>query len=128
MSKKTTINSRVFEALTSAYSAIREKRDLTEKEENAIVDAINAMNRPMALDIGQALSYAIDGLRVSRIGWNGKNQWVMLCVPDGCYTMETGETFFRRPYLYMKTADEMLIPWVATQSDLLAEDWFVFEG
>ena len=31
------------------------------------------------------------------------------------------------PYLEMKTADETLVPWVAAQEDLLAEDWMLLE-
>ena len=31
------------------------------------------------------------------------------------------------PYLEMKTADNKLIPWLASQSDMLAEDWVVVE-
>jgi hypothetical protein len=29
-----------------------------------------------------------------------------------------------RPYLMLKTADDEFVPWVASQSDLLADDWF----
>ena len=31
------------------------------------------------------------------------------------------------PYLEMKTADNKLVPWLASQSDVLAEDWVVVE-
>lgn len=76
------------------------------------------------MDFGEALSMLKAGGRVARAGWNGKNMWIMLCVPDGSYTLDSdGKSYARRPYLYMKTADDALVPWVASQTDILAEDW-----
>lgn len=75
-------------------------------------------------DFGWALSLLKDGRRMARSGWNGKGMWIYLCVPDGDYTLEvTGKTYGRLPYIYMKTADDKLVPWLASQTDVLAEDW-----
>lgn len=64
--------------------------------------------------------------RVARSGWNGKGMWLMLCIPDGPYTLESdGKTYDRLPYIYMKTADDKLVPWLASQTDILAEDWIL---
>jgi hypothetical protein len=64
--------------------------------------------------------YAIDRLKmrgkVSRAGWNGKGMWLELQVPDAHSKMSL-------PYIYMKTADDKLVPWLASQTDVLAEDW-----
>lgn len=68
------------------------------------------------MDFGIALSVLRDGGRVTREGWNGKGMWLHLQVPDEHSKM-------RRPYIYMSPADGDLVPWVASQSDLLAEDW-----
>lgn len=68
------------------------------------------------MDFGQALVALRRRERVTRAGWNGKDMWVALQVPDEHSKM-------RRPYLYMKPVDGDLVPWVASQSDLLAEDW-----
>lgn len=73
---------------------------------------------------GKALEWLRDGFKVTRRGWNGKGQFVMLCVPEErYYTLSDGETYGRREYLYIKAADDTLVPWVASQTDLLAEDW-----
>lgn len=68
------------------------------------------------MDFGTALAQLKNGRRVSRVGWNGKNMFVEMQVPDEHSKM-------RRPYLYMSPVDGDLVPWVASQSDLLAEDW-----
>jgi uncharacterized protein DUF2829 len=70
------------------------------------------------MDFGMALAALKAGNKISREGWNGKEMWCRLQVPDENSKM-------RRPYIYMKPVDGDLVPWVASQSDLLAEDWFL---
>jgi hypothetical protein len=67
-------------------------------------------------DFGWALDELRFGEKVSRAGWNGKGMWLQLQVPDAHSKMTL-------PYIYMKTADNNLVPWLASQTDLLAEDW-----
>lgn len=67
---------------------------------------------------GWAIDRLRDGTKVARTGWNGKNMWLMLQVPDAHSKMSL-------PYIYMKTADNNLVPWLASQTDVLAEDWIV---
>ena len=66
--------------------------------------------------IGWAVKQMRDGGRVQRAGWNGKNMWLELQVPDKNSKMTL-------PYVYMKTADDHLVPWLCSQTDLLAIDW-----
>jgi hypothetical protein len=68
------------------------------------------------MDFGRALDALRAGHRVTRAGWNGAGMWVHMQVPDEHSKM-------RRPYLYMRPVGGDLVPWVASQSDLLAEDW-----
>lgn len=70
------------------------------------------------MDFGDALDGIKNQQRVSRSGWNGIGMWIALQVPDKNSKMS-------RAYIYKKTVDGQLVPWVASQSDLLAEDWFV---
>lgn len=67
-------------------------------------------------NFGIAVDRLKSGYLVTRSGWNGKGMWLALQVPDAHSKMS-------RPYIYMKTADGMLVPWVASQSDILADDW-----
>ena len=69
-------------------------------------------------------SYALlrlkKGEKLSRDGWNGKGQFIALQIPDKKSKMSL-------PYLYISTVDGKLVPWLASQTDLLANDWFVLE-
>jgi len=77
-------------------------------------------------DFGRALNAAKLGSRIFREGWNGKGMWVGLHKETGTYIREEcGTELEYRDYLVMKTADDKLIPWVASQTDLLAEDWLI---
>lgn len=61
------------------------------------------------------------GAKVARRGWNAKNQWVGAQYPDENSKMQC-------PYLYLKNAQDKLVPWVPSTGDLFAEDWVeVFE-
>ena len=70
------------------------------------------------MNIGFAVDRLRAGQRVTRSGWNGKNIWLELQRPDEHSKMTL-------PYVYMKTAQDDLVPWLCSQTDLLAEDWQV---
>ena len=63
-----------------------------------------------------ALTEIKRGKLLTRRGWNGKNQWVALQTPDENSKMTL-------PYLYINTVESNFVPWLASQTDLLAEDW-----
>jgi len=67
-------------------------------------------------DIGEAVQALRRGHRVTRTGWNGKGMWLELQVPDAHSKMTL-------PYVYMRTAQGDLVPWLCSQTDLLATDW-----
>lgn len=71
-------------------------------------------------DFGWALRHLRNGKRVARAGWNGKGMWLELQRPDLGSKMTL-------PYIYMKTACGNLVPWLASQTDMLSEDWEVAE-
>lgn len=68
------------------------------------------------LNFGQALELLKSGQRVARQGWNGKGMWLALQRPDVNSKMSL-------PYIYMSTVTGDLVPWLASQTDVLAEDW-----
>ena len=83
--------------------------------------------------IGWAVKQMQDGLRVCRAGWNGKGMFVFL-VPGSSFEVNrapllgiypSGTTINYRPHVDMKTVDGDIVPWVCSQSDLLATDWQV---
>jgi len=72
-------------------------------------------------NFGEALDALKDGDSVSRKGWNGPDQCLTLQVPDEHSKMTL-------PYIYIKTAQGDLVPWLASQTDLLAKDWLIAAG
>lgn len=89
-------------------------------------------------DFGTAITLLKAGHRVARKGWNGKGMWVSYTPgrdvePDqfwspanAAWAKAIGLSVKVRSYLTMKTADNEIVPWVASQSDVLAEDWMIF--
>jgi hypothetical protein len=67
-------------------------------------------------DFGEALKRLKGGKSVSREGWNGPNQRLTLYVPNDLSKMTL-------PYIYITTVQGDLVPWLASQTDMLAEDW-----
>jgi len=70
----------------------------------------------MIMDFGYALQALREGLKVSRSGWNGRGQWIELQVPDINSKMTL-------PYIYIKTVQGDFVPWLASQTDMLADDF-----
>ena len=68
------------------------------------------------MNFGEALALLKAGFKVSRKGWNGKGMWIQLCVP----CQEETSTLC---YITMKTAGNQHVPWLASQTDILSEDW-----
>lgn len=89
------------------------------------------MITPERMDFGVALKCLIAGFRITREGWNGKGMW-LYHVPANSYPAQTdaakahfGAMVPYRAYIAMKTVDNEVVPWLASQSDVLAEDWIV---
>lgn len=65
------------------------------------------------------------GRKVARAGWNGKGMWLRHVdarnYDVGSRTTQGADHLL--PWIGMKTADGGFVPWLASQSDLLAEDW-----
>jgi hypothetical protein len=71
-------------------------------------------------DFGWALAALRNGFAVARRGWNGKGQYLKLQRPDAHSKMTL-------PYIYIRTVQGDLVPWLASQTDMLAEDWEIVE-
>lgn len=81
------------------------------------VDGVG-MGRLEGLDFGEALVALRNDQRVSREGWNGRNQFLQLQRPDESSRMTV-------PYIYITTVQGNRVPWLASQTDLLARDWLL---
>lgn len=85
------------------------------------------------MEFETALSALKQGKRVARSGWNGKGMFLYLVNGStfkvnrppllGIYPEGTEIKYL--PHIDMKTADGSCVPWLASQTDLLAEDWVI---
>lgn len=70
------------------------------------------------MHFGHALEALKAGQSVARDGWNGKGQKLTLQVPDTNSKMSL-------PYIFITTVQGDRVPWLASQTDMLAHDWAV---
>lgn len=75
---------------------------------------------PTFMDFSQALAELKKGARVAREGWNGKGMYIEMQTPTDLSKM-------KKPYLYICCIDGEFVPWLASQTDLLTEDWHFVE-
>ena len=79
----------------------------------------------------QALSHIKEGRKVARYGWNGKGMFIFL-VPGSIFVVNRppllgiyseGTSVKYHAHIDMKTADNQVVPWLCSQTDMLADDW-----
>ena len=85
--------------------------------------------RPVdGMSFGLAIEALKLGRRVARAGWNGKGMWITH-VKMASWSIDplvngTGDVSLNAsPWIGMRTADECFVPWLASQTDMLADDW-----
>ncbi len=92
------------------------------------------------MNFSAALQKIKDGHRVCRSGWNGKGMWIAMSCDGGRDTLaenfwsphakkfaeDNGGSAIVLPTIIMKTATgEILMGWLASQTDMFADDWEV---
>ena len=86
-------------------------------------------------DFGWAIQRLKEGNKVARKGWNGKGMFLFL-VPGSTFKVNRppllgiypeGTEINYHAHIDMKTADGQIVPWLASQTDILAEDWKLVE-
>lgn len=86
------------------------------------------------MNFSDALNSLKAGAQISRDGWNGKGMWLAYQAgyPDGISInantaratgLPEGTICKFLPYIMMRTADGSFVPWLASQTDILANDW-----
>jgi hypothetical protein len=85
------------------------------------------------VDFSKALTEIKGGRRLARGGWNGKDMFIFLVNGSnfkvsrapllGIYPEDTEVSY--HSHIDMKTAQGYVVPWLASQVDLLAEDWVI---
>lgn len=67
------------------------------------------------MDFGEAVRAVKQGRRASRTGWNGRGLFIFLKPEAPAENMLA--------HLVMSTVTGVFVPWLASQTDILAEDW-----
>lgn len=99
-------------------------------------DVFEAAYQPVtAMSFGHALAALKAGDKVARAGWNGKGMFLFL-VPGSTFNVNRaplmgiypeGTEINYHAHIDMKTADDQVVPWLASQTDMLADDWQIVE-
>jgi hypothetical protein len=77
-----------------------------------------------SLTFGDAIHMLKAGKRVARAGWKGKGMWLTHINPGNAMHTSAAGAFDMQPCIGIKTADGKMQPgWLASQADMLAEDW-----
>ena len=102
-------------------------------EQIFIVDVQFFNDKIHEFNFSNAVQLLKHGKRLSRRGWNGKDQFIYF-FPKCCYEPHTkaAGNYCRnddglvpyREYIAIKTTDGTVVPWVASQTDILADDWY----
>lgn len=99
-------------------------------------DVFEAAYQPItAMSFGHAVAALKAGHKVARAGWNGKGMFLYL-VPGSRFTVNRapllgiypeGTEIDYHAHIDMKTAQGYCVPWLASQADMLADDWTIVE-
>ena len=72
-----------------------------------------------------ALNALKNGKKVARLGWNGKNMWILAQFPDEHSKMTHPYLYIEYPEGHPAYHNGSRVPWLASQTDIMAMDWFV---
>lgn len=99
-------------------------------------DVFERAYRPaVGMGFGATIAALKAGAKVARRGWNGKNMFLFL-VRGSTFQVNRapllgiypeGTTIDYRPHIDMRTANGEIVPWVASQSDVLETDWEIVD-
>jgi hypothetical protein len=95
------------------------------------LEAFKAYQPITGMSFGHALVALKERLPVSREGWNEKDAWIILVEAEtDDYEVKPWVMFdcwHLRDFIAMGTVDKQFVPWVASQTDMLANDWYIKE-
>lgn len=94
-----------------------------------------AYRKTSGLSFGLAVEAVKQGKKVARAGWNGKGMFLFL-VPGSTFKVNRapllgiypeGTEINYHAHIDMKTADGTIVPWLASQTDVLVDDWSIVD-
>jgi Protein of unknown function (DUF2829) len=91
------------------------------------VQARRDNNDGCAMKFGEALDAIESGARATREGWKGGDKWLRLQVPGADTQMSHPYICLEYPKGHNAHPNGCKVPWLASQSDILAKDWRIIE-
>lgn len=88
------------------------------------------MDTVTTFGFGPAIEYLKNGFKVARVGWNGKKQYIQLATaisykaPNGEIVNCNHDAIGNKAISFVGTSGVQM-GWLASQADMLAEDWYV---
>ena len=79
------------------------------------------------MNFGQALEALKNGKKLARAGWNGKGMWLLLQRPDERSKMTLPYVYIEYPAGHPAYPSGSRVPWLASQTDMLSEDWEIID-
>lgn len=87
------------------------------------------------VDFSDALRYLKEGKRLRRKGWNGAGMFIFLVGGSNFVTnrepllsiLGEGKEVTYRPHIDMYDAEQKVVPWLCSQTDMMADDWEIVE-
>lgn len=114
-----------LKTVESGYAVKYEDGYISWSPLKAFVDAYRITEGDVQfLTFGDALYFLKRGHKVQRFGWNGKGLWLEMQRPDAGSKMTLPYIFMSYPPDAQNTPDAR-VPWLASQTDMLSEDWRV---
>ena len=120
--------SHTAEVVVGDYVVRQSEKDIYHCPQDVFIKKYRALELKN-LTFGQAIEAAKSGSKIARKGWNGRGIFIKLQTPDENSKMT-------HPYTYIDTtelqtdnpdAPKDRVPWFASQTDMLAEDWMIVE-
>ena len=91
-----------------------------------MLEVVAGEGQDQRVSFSEALKALKNGSSVQRVGWNGKGLKITAQFPDENSKMTL-------PYLYIEYPETNSVtpnarcPWLASQTDLMSEDWLVLD-
>lgn len=84
------------------------------------------------MDFGKAIQLLKEGKKVARKGWNGKNQYIELAtnisyINSNKETINVEHEAIGNKAIAFVGTSGIQLGWLASQADMLAEDWIIKE-
>lgn len=77
------------------------------------------------MKFGEAITLIEAGHKLTRLSWHNRNEW--LAIVSENEVTRGSETHITKKWIGIKTITDYFMPWVPSQSDMLTNDWILYD-